>query len=269
MLTFGSLFAGIGGFDLAFERCGFEPRWQVEIDPKKTEILCRYWPDVRRIDDIRNANDLESVDIVCGGDPCPVRSKAKGNRPSKSPDMSGYFLAVVGRLRPRWVVRENVPAPDAKCFAACLELLGYRVSALSFDSKYFTGQSRRRDYLCACLNAESAAYFQRAISIACKHHGYGSQISGKETPIVSCLTSRGNRMATEDTYCFEPGFGLRVLSPEEAESLQGFPRGYTAGFSKQCRRKMVGEAITVDVAEWIGKRIIEAELGDDSTRRGE
>jgi DNA (cytosine-5)-methyltransferase 1 len=68
------------------------------------------------------------------------------------------------------------------------------------------------------------------------------------------------RLAAEDTYCFEPGIGLRVLAAEEAEALQGFPRGWTAGFSERRRRSLVGNAVTVDAAEWIGRRILSEDL---------
>jgi site-specific DNA-cytosine methylase len=64
------------------------------------------------------------------------------------------------------------------------------------------------------------------------------------------------RLAAEDTYCFEPGIGLRVLGAEEAERLQGFPGGWTRGFSERGRRAMLGKAVTVPVAEWIGRRIM-------------
>ena len=52
-LTFGSLFAGIGGIDLGFERAGLECRWHVEIDPYRQAVLAKHWPGVRRWDDVR------------------------------------------------------------------------------------------------------------------------------------------------------------------------------------------------------------------------
>ena len=51
-LTFGSLFAGIGGFDLGFERAGMECKWQVEIDDYATRVLEKHWPDVARHRDV-------------------------------------------------------------------------------------------------------------------------------------------------------------------------------------------------------------------------
>lgn len=60
-------------------------------------------------------------------------------------------------------------------------------------------------------------------------------------------------------YCYEPGKGVRFLDPAEAEALQGFPRGWTSGFSRTCRHRMLGNAVTVPVARWIGERVLEAE----------
>lgn len=259
-MRFGSLFAGIGGFDLGLGRCGMEPSWQVERDKYKIKILERNWPNVERWDDVRSCRP-ETVDLICGGDPCPCRSRARGNRPSKHPDLSGYFLALVARLRPRWVVRENVPAPDNAAFGLSLECLGYRVCNLQVDSRDFTGQSRRRDYLCACSSSPDAAAFKWLVSERSVDRRFSPSRHEEETPIAACLTAHGNRMAAEDTFLYEPGLGLRVLSAEEAEALQGFPRGWTTGFSERRRRAMCGEAVTVPIVEFIGRSIMDTESG--------
>lgn len=111
MLTFGSLFAGIGGFDLGFERAGMRCLWQVEIDSYCNKVLERHWPDVRRLRDIRDcgAHNLAAVDVVCGGFPCQPFSLS-GNRRGKSDDRYLWpeMLRVVAELRPSWVVAENV-----------------------------------------------------------------------------------------------------------------------------------------------------------------
>ena len=112
-MTFGSLFAGVGGFDLGFERAGMECRWQVEIDPFCVSVLERHWPGVRRYGDITTVRgeDLERVDVICGGFPCQDLSQA-GKRAGIEGTRSGLwfeFARIVGLVRPRYVVVENVP----------------------------------------------------------------------------------------------------------------------------------------------------------------
>ncbi len=77
-LTTGSLFAGIGGFELGFEREGYEVRWQVEKDEYCQKVLARHWPHVPRYDDVRDCgpHNLEPVDAIMGGFPCQDLSLA-------------------------------------------------------------------------------------------------------------------------------------------------------------------------------------------------
>ena len=113
-LTFGSLFAGIGGFDLGFERAGMQCRWQVEIDEYANRVLAKHWPDVRRWLDVRTwpQPDTERVDVICGGFPCQDVSVA-GNAEGLEGQRSGLwfdFARIVRELGPRVVVVENVAA---------------------------------------------------------------------------------------------------------------------------------------------------------------
>ena len=139
-VTFGSLFAGIGGLDLGFERSGMECRWQVEIDEYATRVLEKHWPNVHRERDVRKvgARQLERVDVICGGDPCQANSAAVGSGRSKHESFGGEFLRVVDELRPSVVVRENpshvrrnAPWPWWR-FRAGLESLGYAVLPFRF-----------------------------------------------------------------------------------------------------------------------------------------
>jgi DNA (cytosine-5)-methyltransferase 1 len=113
-LTFGSLFAGIGGIDLGFERCGMRCKWQVEINDYATKVLEKHWPEVHRERDIRQcgASNLERVDIIAGGFPCQDISYA-GLGAGLDGERSGLFfeaVRLVRELRPRAVVLENVSA---------------------------------------------------------------------------------------------------------------------------------------------------------------
>lgn len=112
--TMGSLFAGIGGFDLGFERAGFEIAWQVEIDPYCRKVLERHFPHAQRFSDVREcgAHNLKPVDVLCGGFPCQDISNA-GKRAGIEGESSGLwseYARIIGELRPRFVVVENVAA---------------------------------------------------------------------------------------------------------------------------------------------------------------
>jgi DNA (cytosine-5)-methyltransferase 1 len=110
----GSLFSGIGGFDLGFERAGMRVAWQVELDPYCRAVLARHFPDAERFEDVREvgAGNLAPVDLLCGGFPCQDLSAA-GRGAGIDGARSGLwseFARIVRELRPRYVVVENVPA---------------------------------------------------------------------------------------------------------------------------------------------------------------
>jgi DNA (cytosine-5)-methyltransferase 1 len=110
-LTVGSLFAGIGGFDLGLERTGgFEIKFQCEIDPYCQRVLAKHWPDVKRYGDIRELRDVERVDVLCGGFPCQPVSLA-GDRLGQEDErwMWPEFARVIRMVRPRYVLVENTP----------------------------------------------------------------------------------------------------------------------------------------------------------------
>ena len=110
-MTVGSLFSGIGGFDLGFERAGFEIRWQVEIDPFCRRVLEKHWPNVRRYEDVRTIGvELERVDVICGGFPC--QPSARGGKRLGNADERWLwpdFARIIRALRPGYIVMENVP----------------------------------------------------------------------------------------------------------------------------------------------------------------
>ena len=113
-LSFGSLFSGIGGIDLGFERAGLICKWQVEIDQYANRVLAKHWPNVRRHNDVRTwpQPDSESVDVIAGGFPCQDISYA-GKGAGLHGERSGLFFEfarIVGEMGPRFIVMENVSA---------------------------------------------------------------------------------------------------------------------------------------------------------------
>src|SRR5437588_4892053 len=112
MLIVGSLFSGIGGLDLGLGRAGMSVAWQVENDPFCAAVLEKHWPGVKRYGDIREIRweEVESVDLVCGGFPCQPVSLA-GRRLGTTDDrwLWPEFARCVRTVRPRYVLVENVP----------------------------------------------------------------------------------------------------------------------------------------------------------------
>ncbi len=204
--------------------------------------------------------EIPYVDIIVGGDPCQCRSAAKGYRSGRSADLSGYFLSIIQRTKPRWVVRENVRAPDVIDFYTALSLLGYGAIIIELNSRDFTSQSRRRQYCVGCP-VEKTAGFRKILLETQTHYSDSATLLENETPDAVCLTAHGNRFAAEDNYYYEPGRGLRILVPEEREALQGFPRGFTSGISWRQRHIALGNAMTVPAVKWIIDKINEVDNG--------
>lgn len=122
--TVGSLFAGIGGFDLGFTRAGFDVVWQVEINEYCLKVLAKNFPKAERYGDIREcgSHNLKPVDVICGGFPCQDISNA-GNRVGIEGERSGLWSEmhrIVCELRPRYVLVENVAALLGRGFGRVL-----------------------------------------------------------------------------------------------------------------------------------------------------
>ena len=155
MMTFGSLFAGIGGFDLGFERAGMACKWQNEINRECNQVRRKHWPDVRMYHDVKEvgAENLESVNVICGGFPCQDLSVA-GKRAGLDGGRSGLwfeFHRVLAELKPKWCIIENVPGllssnrgADFDIILRGLEEIGYVGAWRTLDSQYFGVPQRRR-----------------------------------------------------------------------------------------------------------------------------
>jgi len=148
-MRFLSLFAGIGGFDLGLERVGMECVGQVEIDPYCLAVLAHHWPNVKRIEDIRNVkgNEFGAVDLVCGGFPCQPFSCA-GKRKGKADDRYLWpeMCRVIKACRPAWVLGENVAGiigMELDKVLADLETIGYSVQCFVIPACAVDAHHRR------------------------------------------------------------------------------------------------------------------------------
>jgi DNA (cytosine-5)-methyltransferase 1 len=111
----GSLFAGIGGFDLAARWMGWNTAWFSEIDPYASAVLAQHWPGVPNHGDITKIDfrAVEPVDLLCGGFPCQDISRARKGQLTRrgvEGEKSGlwtHYLRAFRDLRPRYGVIEN------------------------------------------------------------------------------------------------------------------------------------------------------------------
>ena len=159
----GSLFAGIGGFDLGFLRAGFQVAWCVEFDKNAQAVLRARFPDAVIYGDIREVDEtkLEPVDVICGGFPCQDVSVA-GKRAGLAGQRTGLFydaMRIVRHINPSVLVLENVPgllsSNHGLDFAAVLREVGEgwdceEVAWRILDSQYFgVAQRRNRVFIVA------------------------------------------------------------------------------------------------------------------------
>lgn len=239
LLTFGSLFAGIGGFDLGFERAGMVCRWQVEIDDYANRVLTKHWPNVHRERDIRECgkHNLEKVDVMCGGFPCQDISSASITKTGLAGERSGLwreYKRLIRLLRPSYVVVENSAMLLKRGFGTVLRDL----AASGFDaewrvfSAYEFGAPHRRERL-------------YIVAYANEKHGktwMGSQQDG-----------------TESVFASRPGERLPVWLQASGDFI-GMDDGLSRGAYRP-RVECIGNAVVPQVAEWIGQRIVELEKG--------
>lgn len=231
-MAFGSLFAGIGGFDLGFERAGLTCQWQVEIDPFCQKVLAKHWPDVRRHDDVRTFPPTEgdwSVDVICGGFPCQDISSA-GKQAGIDGERSGLwreYIRIVRQIRPRYVVVENVAALLVRGIDQVLGDLAASGYDAEWDclpaSAFGLPHSRERVWLVAYRDQARELQSQRMFTQERRRFSNRRQA-------IDWILSSGGIFRSHD----------------------GIPAGLD-------RVGALGNAVVPQVAEWIGRRLIEAD----------
>lgn len=292
-----SFFAGIGGFDLGFEKANFQTAYQCEINKYCIDILNKHWPAVQRDKDINMValEHLPDAEIWCGGFPCQDLSVASGTpRAGLNGSRSGLFLKfaeLIQAKKPKVVLLENVTgllnSNDGRDFRIVLENLirfGYAVSWRVLNSCYFgVPQSRPRVYICGWLSSPSNAahvLFDRRGAVKPPNLRLGFMQPAKtqqnDTTIVPqtafCLAATSGRHTGTDWSRTYPVCrnGVRRMTPLECENIQGFPPEWTLPTSGEfgtiddvdtLRYTALGNAVSVPVISWIAKRIYDGLLG--------
>lgn len=165
-MRYGSVCSGIEAASVAWHPLGWSPAWYAEIEPFPSAVLERRWPGVPNHGDfsrLAKAVPCEPIDLLVGGTPCQSFSVAGKRLGLDDPrgNLTLEFVALAGRLRPRWVVWENVPGvlsdDDGRTFGTVLGLLGqlgYGLAYRVLDAQFFgVPQRRRRVFVVGHLGA--------------------------------------------------------------------------------------------------------------------
>lgn len=252
-MTFGSLFAGIGGMDLGLERAGMECRWQVEIDGFARKVLAKHWPDVRRHDDVRTFPPPQgdwNVDLIAGGFPCQDISFA-GKGAGLAGERSGLwyeFARVIRDLRPRYVLVENVAALLVRGLDAVLGTL----ASFGYDAEW------------SLVSAASVGLPQARdrMFVVAYRDSLGCETSGRVFHRDACRSLLEEVGIVGWISRFERGRSGRVWAAPES-GIHGMADGLPDQLD---RLRGLGNAVVPQVAEWIGRRIIEFDAGLNITR---
>ena len=210
MRTAVSLFAGVGGFDLALMRAGVKVVASVEIDKKAQEILKRHFPESTIFGDIMEVTGEQLIaagfiperGIITGGFPCQDLSVA-GKRAGLGGARSGLFWQICRLLdetRAQNFILENVPgllsSNNGKDMACVLEALverGYRIAYRVLDAQHFgVPQRRRRVFIVGCLG-DTGRSPEEILAVAEGRAGHLAQIEqGKRSATDLIATGFGN-----------------------------------------------------------------------------
>lgn len=288
-LTVGSLFSGIGGLDLGLERAGMAVRWQSEIDPYACRVLAKHWPGVPNLGDITKIDwsTVERVDVICGGYPCQPFSLAGVRRGEDDPrHLWPHFARAIRVLRPRYALLENVPGHLSLGFGRVLGDL----AELGFDAEWDCIPA-------AAVGAPHLRYrlFVVAHANGEQHESCSPAVRGSSTPLVPADTNsdelrqepvtvrrgEGARVVGDDGKTRDmadaqefsvraglresepggerrrrPGDGGRSshtwsVEPDVGRVAHGVP-------ARVDRLRALGNAVVPQVAEFVGRRIMEA-----------
>lgn len=280
------LFAGIGGIELGLGSSGFETEMLCEVDDGAVAVLEHWMPNVPVHRDIRSLRSLPHVDLVAAGFPCQDLSQAgrtAGITGSRSSLVEEVFR-LVRRKRggPRWLLLENVPFMlQLDCGSAMrfvtseLEALGYRWAYRVVDARAFGLPQRRQRVIILASRTDDPrpVLFADRVEVpenedpdlhACGFYwteglrGLGWAVNA--VPTLKAGSSVG--IASPPAIRLATDRQLVTPSIEDVERLQGFPAGWTypsvsqAGTRAGHRWKLVGNAVSVPVAEWVGERIL-------------
>jgi len=280
-----SLFSGIGGIDLGMLKSGHTIVEMCESWTPAQKVLERRFPGIPVADDVRTYTPALAYDLLTAGFPCVDISHAGSQRGIFGPQsgLVEHVFRILHETTPEWVVLENVPnilrlqkgAGIAYIIDSLVEA-GYKWAYRVVDSRASgVPQRRNRVIVLASRNHDPAPYLlaDEAPDIATDdtddawgfYWTEGRRGVGLVKGAVPTLKGGSTVGAPSAPAIWNPTapVGRRIALPsiEDAEELQGFERGWTepaeADMPSKHRWKLVGNAVTVGISEWLGGSLAE------------
>ncbi|MCA9758697.1 MAG: DNA (cytosine-5-)-methyltransferase [Candidatus Eisenbacteria bacterium] len=278
------LFAGIGGIEAGLESAGHQTRLLCELDRGACAVLEDRFPGVPIHTDICTLEDVpRGTDLIAGGFPCQDLSQA-GQTRGISGAQSGLVHQVFRLLEKRrvpWVLLENVPfmlqlaqGRALEVVVENLERLGYSWAYRVVETRAFgLPQRRQRVFFLASLEEDprrvlfsheveppmEPAYDPENRPACGFYWTEGVRGLGWAVDAVPTLKGGSTVGVPSPPAIWLPSDQIVTPSIGDAERLQGFRKHWTKPAEAVVRRgarwKMVGNAVTVPVAKWVGERL--------------
>jgi DNA (cytosine-5)-methyltransferase 1 len=271
------LFSGIGGFSLGLERSGaFETVAFCEIEPFCRKVLKKHWPEVPQYGDIRglSASQLEldgiRVDAICGGFPCQDISFA-GKGAGLAGERSGLwfeFARLIGEIRPRYVIVENVSA----LLVRGLDVVLGTLAEIGYDAEwhcipaYHVGAHHERDrvWIVAYPTARGSIEAGKDSKRPKKRSGGSGSIlaNAASSKARSAKPGQCDCTSQEEWPFFVPSLGGRDSLVGAGDwNTEPSVRRVADGVSANVDRvSALGNAVVPQIPELIGRAILEYEL---------
>lgn len=284
-LSVAGLFAGIGGIEVGLHESGHRTALLCEWDDSARRVLEQRFPDVPLARDVAELEAIPDVDLLTAGFPCQDLSQAgrtAGIRGDRSGLVDHVFRLLDGaKPGPTWLLLENVSFMLAldrgeamRWLTEQLDERGYTWAYRVVDTRAFGLPQRRQRVLLLASRTEdprpallAQEHGETEITdrtgLACGFYWTeGVRGLGWAVDAVPTLKGGSSIGIPSPPAIWQPGTG-RIVTPElrDAERLQGFPADWTiagdehAGRRKTSRWKLVGNAVSVPVAGWLGTRI--------------
>jgi DNA (cytosine-5)-methyltransferase 1 len=295
-VKFASFFAGIGGFDLGFQRAGMTPAFHCEIDTHCQTILRRHWPKVPLHGDINtlSASTIPEVDLWAGGWPCQDLSHANAQRRGIEGARSGLFFKfteLAAERKPRWIVLENVQGLLSADEGTALERVADELEALGYLGIWFscnllsTGlpHNRERVFIVASYQSDSCYEFYTDGGELLRDHSSGapsrtrrkngSSVSEKSLSDSPLLVQRRGGFGYTQAKSYSPTIRAQTGRHQGGHTDRPILCGAkldlggvreTDGVSRRMdgrRGRFIGNAVAPPLAEFIGRRILDIEAG--------